>query len=665
MALSLVNTFNLKDGGARELDGADALTTAVVGGKTLLFVGGGDDDGLSVFQVKAGTLVNLDNVDDAGTPFELDDVSGVATAVVDGQVFLLAAGQDDDGFSSFAVLQNGQLLNADNATDADDVDFELGGANSVATATIGSKTFVFVSGVTDNGVSSFRVETNGSLTNTDNVDDSQAGGLQLEGARGVATATIGAKTFLFVAGIVDDGLSVFDVDAAGNLTNVDNVSDNAALQLDAVRGVATAVVGAKTFLFTAAVDDNGVSVFDIAANGNLTNVDNVSDNAVLNLNGAAGITTANIAGITYVFVASFGDDGVSAFAVAADGTLINVANLDDGDNAAFNLLDADSVAVAVVDETAFLTVSGRQDDGVSVFRLDATGVTVTGTAGNDVINAVSSAPGQLLPSELGDTISALAGDDSISALGGADIINGGAGADTQSGNDGNDTFRIASIEALADVFHGGAGSDKIEVIGGSAVTLAGFNAAATSIEQWDGNNHPLLGTVANNVFNFAALNVKTEFPFVDAREGNDIVTGSKFADDLRGGSGNDTLSGGGGVDTLTGGLGKDVQTGGTQRDVFDLNSIAESKVGAARDVINAFQHGLDDIDLRTIDAKTGGGNQAFKFIGQQGFNHIKGELRFADLGANCLVQGDVNGDGKADFEIQVKAGTLSAGDFLL
>jgi hypothetical protein len=29
------------------------------------------------------------------------------------------------------------------------------------------------------------------------------------------------------------------------------------------------------------------------------------------------------------------------------------------------------------------------------------------------------------------------------------------------------------------------------------------------------------------------------------------------------------------------------------------------------------------------------------------------------------VQGDVNGDGKADFEILVKAGALGAGDFIL
>jgi hypothetical protein len=67
-----------------------------------------------------------------------------------------------------------------------------------------------------------------------------------------------------------------------------------------------------------------------------------------------------------------------------------------------------------------------------------------------------------------------------------------------------------------------------------------------------------------------------------------------------------------------------------------------------------------------IDAKTGvDGNQKFAFIGTDGFSGEKGELRYKDLGAEVIVQGDVNGDGKADFEILVKAGKLDAGDFLL
>jgi len=71
-------------------------------------------------------------------------------------------------------------------------------------------------------------------------------------------------------------------------------------------------------------------------------------------------------------------------------------------------------------------------------------------------------------------------------------------------------------------------------------------------------------------------------------------------------------------------------------------------------------------DLRTIDAESGAGNQAFHFIGAHAFNHVKGELHTVRSGSNVIVQGDVNGDAKADFEILVlNKASLGAGDFLL
>ena len=89
------------------------------------------------------------------------------------------------------------------------------------------------------------------------------------------------------------------------------------------------------------------------------------------------------------------------------------------------------------------------------------------------------------------------------------------------------------------------------------------------------------------------------------------------------------------------------------------------------DVITDFQHNLDTIDLSSIDAKTGvGGNNAFKWIGGQGFHGVKGELHFVKVNlagtANdkTIIEGDTNGDGKADFQIQLTGlKGLSAGDF--
>jgi Ca2+-binding RTX toxin-like protein len=118
-----------------------------------------------------------------------------------------------------------------------------------------------------------------------------------------------------------------------------------------------------------------------------------------------------------------------------------------------------------------------------------------------------------------------------------------------------------------------------------------------------------------------------------------------------------------GFDLLIGGLGKDKQIGGADADRFDFNALAESSVGGNRDQILDFVSAQGDkIDLSTIDASSHApGNNAFKFIGAHAFTHHDAELRFA----GHILQGDVNGDGKADFEIFVSAASLLNGDFVL
>jgi len=108
-----------------------------------------------------------------------------------------------------------------------------------------------------------------------------------------------------VSGITDYGVSVFSVAANGALTNVANVADNATLQLALTTDVETAAVGGTTYLFAGGANDNGVSVFSVAANGALTNVDNVIDDATSRIQGPQGMATAVVGGTTYLFVTGF------------------------------------------------------------------------------------------------------------------------------------------------------------------------------------------------------------------------------------------------------------------------------------------------------------------------------------------------------------------------
>lgn len=214
----------------------------------------------------------------------------------------------------------------------------------------------------------------------------------------------------------------------------------------------------------------------------------------------------------------------------------------------------------------------------------------------------------------------------LKGLDGDDVLAGMQGADVLDGGDGNDTASYSNSP------------------GGVAVSLAagiGFGGHAhgdtfESIENLIGSRY------------------------------SDTLIGSGKANILRGLEGNDTLDGLEGDDTLIGGMGRDALFGREGADTFDFNVLRDSLAGSARDVIMDFEHGIDRIDLGNIDANLKApGNQSFKWIGGNSFHKKAGELRIKDLGSKVMVEADLNGDGKADFQIAVHADMLSKADFIL
>lgn len=145
--------------------------------------------------------------------------------------------------------------------------------------------------------------------------------------------------------------------------------------------------------------------------------------------------------------------------------------------------------------------------------------------------------------------------------------------------------------------------------------------------------------------------------------GNDKLLGSNSSEALNGFAGNDKLYGLLGNDKLNGGLGQDQFWGGKGSDTFIFTSVKDSPGGQSRDTIWDFKASEGDlIDLSAIDANTKvAGNQAFKFIGAKNFSKVAGELQVIAGG----FAGDVNGDGKADFEVRTVNATLSKYDFIL
>ncbi|MBR0832024.1 M10 family metallopeptidase [Bradyrhizobium manausense] len=150
--------------------------------------------------------------------------------------------------------------------------------------------------------------------------------------------------------------------------------------------------------------------------------------------------------------------------------------------------------------------------------------------------------------------------------------------------------------------------------------------------------------------------------------GNDTIIGNAIANVLNGGAGNDTLSGGGGNDTLVGGTGVDVMTGGDGADTFVFAAGDSSPAVGQHDQITDFTPGVDLIDLSSMDAIPGtAASDSFHFIGVSAFDGRAGELNFYYDGARgvTVLQGDTNGDGVADFAIDLVGKlTITAADLV-
>jgi hypothetical protein len=150
-------------------------------------------------------------------------------------------------------------------------------------------------------------------------------------------------------------------------------------------------------------------------------------------------------------------------------------------------------------------------------------------------------------------------------------------------------------------------------------------------------------------------------------DGAFVVHGGAGTDAIVGGAGADQLWGGAGDDTITGGVGADMLHGDAGNDLFVYTALDQS-TSLGEDQILDFASS-DRIDLSAIDAISGGGDDAFTFIGSADFSNTAGELRAVEQTPDHWeIQGDVNGDGAVDLIIAVTVSdshVLASGDFIL
>jgi hypothetical protein len=489
-------------------------------------------------------------------------------------------------------------------------------------------------------------------------------------------------------------MAIFKITPA---TSVLTTSDNTPAFNSGTAGPDTLIVEAGAFLVATGALSVGAILFNpgpwtVTVNGSV--VSKLASGIEINVGNTATTTikvgktgevggTAGIAASASAVIKNAGTivgkfDGVGIFG-AGTRKIINSGTITGDDFAIvdFNDLSNDTVinsgilsAISLGGGEDVLSNSGKITEGVLL------------GADKDVLVSWGTIAGDLLAQEGDDVVT------NFKKIGNKTVSGTISGIITL--DEGNDVFRGGNkVETVRD----GAGADIIRFAGGSETYTATNGLGADGHDTVDGGKgidtydasfatnvlEINLDTIAHSFFPFGTVAARTamgtdvsdaltdtisNFENAKGGDGTDIIHGSAIANTLEGNGevdllfgygGNDTLDGGGDDDYMVGGAGRDVLTGGTGLDTFAFTALSHSGVSrASRDVIMDFTP-ADIIELSAIDANTILANdQAFNFIGTNVvFGGNAGELRAVFSAAGQVIQGDVNGDGKADFSIEI------------
>ncbi|MCJ2180045.1 right-handed parallel beta-helix repeat-containing protein [Novosphingobium album (ex Hu et al. 2023)] len=291
---------------------------------------------------------------------------------------------------------------------------------------------------------------------------------------------------------------------------------------------------------------------------------------------------------------------------------------------------------------------------------------VTGTADADRLSVTNLGDTHIAAGDGNDILTGGLYHNELAGGGGADVyyVNGTGDVVVEEANAGIDTVYAAIDYTL---------TDNVEVLRMAAEGLTGTgNALDNRMIGTDGHD-TFYGMDGNDTVQAGGGNDEIHGgngdDILKGEDGNDTIFGDAGNDRILGGDGNDVIYGGAGNDRIEGGAGVDILWGGDGKDTFvfregDLDGSTKS----TPEIIGDFSRAQGErINLSALDANVlTSADDSFSFIGTHDFTGKAGQLRYEVSGGNTYIAGDTNGDGIADFHLELLGVTsLTSSDLIL
>lgn len=261
------------------------------------------DDDVVPYQIDEQGRIGSPVVQPVGGP-DLSNLTLTHSVIIADKTYLYTVTRGVAGLTSYEML-SGNSFTAQTGYSGSAFDF-FGDISAFASVEIGGQTYLFTASAFDAGLNSFRIGSNGGLQFVDTVTNSDGSGFSLPQA--LETISVSGQNYLVMASAGTDSLTVYAVGNGGGLTQVDHLIDGVNTRFNDASVLDSFSLNDRSYILAAGSDD-GLTLLEISAGGQLIVLSVLADDFDTTLDNITSIEVVQIGGEIHAFVGSGTENG--------------------------------------------------------------------------------------------------------------------------------------------------------------------------------------------------------------------------------------------------------------------------------------------------------------------------------------------------------------------
>jgi surface protein len=357
---NIVPADSVTHGGGLAFLGTNAITVYESGDRTYAAVASGI--GIQLLDItNPDNIVPADDITDDDN-FALGGAHDIDIYESGNRTYIAVTAYDDGGIQLLDITDPDNIVPADNITDDDNL--ALDHIRDISTYESGNRTYAAVTSGVIGSVQLLDLTDPTNIVPADHITDDDD--LALDNTRDISIYKSGDRTYTAVTSRY--GVQLLDITEPANIVPADHITDDDDLALDSTRNILIHHADNRTYAVVASSFDNGVQLLDITDPANIVPVNLITyDDGDLALRGVYTIAVYESNDQTYAAVASSGDDGVLLLNITDPYGIVQVDSITDDHGLVLN--GAEDIAIFKAGDHTYAAVASSSDNGVQILQL--------------------------------------------------------------------------------------------------------------------------------------------------------------------------------------------------------------------------------------------------------------------------------------------------------